>query len=582
MGKALKVGIVMGGGVSLGAFSAGALAEILRQLSENARPDFRTVEVDVLSGSSAGGLTLALLLRALADPEAGAIDERLGKLRGAWVEDIDLDQLLPPRGVRPGAVLDRRGVERLAHKHLDWPSGRAPSRTLLADRLLVGFTLLNYNGIPLEATRDPALGDALATTLYRDFRWFCLEFAPSPKSPPPRAVHYQHMDRSEPWQDILTTAVACGAFPLAFEPVRFKREPAEYEGLWRGVPAALTFADGGTFNNEPLREAMEMARLQDESHPAHDFERVLIYIDPYLSGSGFKAELGFGSALGAAADSPTPPGRELALTAGRLAQVVLGQAAFKDVLAAVKINHRLEWREGLRTLLRLLLAELGPDRVEALGREVERELGRILSRKAKVALTPTYPEADSHPQDAIEQELRRVCREDGGSWENVSASNRLFFALGALIDQVAALNRRQNVPVIAVAPRLAVSRGELLEAPLAGDFYLNFGGFFDRRFREHDFAAGEAMARWALGTQGRSLLKSAPALPDLGGLKPEPRPASAPTEALRSFASRVGAVSGEVVRDNLRLPLVSALLGWLTRVLVKRGVYRRARAEARS
>ena len=37
--KKLKVGLIMGGGVSLGAFNGGAIAEIVKQLRDNLNPE---------------------------------------------------------------------------------------------------------------------------------------------------------------------------------------------------------------------------------------------------------------------------------------------------------------------------------------------------------------------------------------------------------------------------------------------------------------------------------------------------------------------------------------------------------------
>jgi hypothetical protein len=73
----------------------------------------------------------------------------------------------------------------------------------------------------------------------------------------------------------------------------------------------------------------------------------------------------------------------------------------------------------------------------------------------------------------------------------------------ALIDQVADLRGKGPVRVLVVAP--TELRGEAGEAPvpvkLAGDFFANFGGFFDARFRVHDFEAGRALAASALAAE---------------------------------------------------------------------------------
>ena len=100
--KTLRVALVMGGGVSLGAFSGGALAETIRQLYElRQQGEYEDVVLDVFSGASAGGITLALLLRALANPDGKDIEavvdeiERLERL--LWVTETGILSMLPGR-----------------------------------------------------------------------------------------------------------------------------------------------------------------------------------------------------------------------------------------------------------------------------------------------------------------------------------------------------------------------------------------------------------------------------------------------------------------------------------------------------
>ena len=79
MSKKLKLAFVVGGGVSLGSFSSSALTETLKQLllysqyntgqkdaagSPIMQP-YETVEVDVLTGASAGAISLGVFLRTL-------------------------------------------------------------------------------------------------------------------------------------------------------------------------------------------------------------------------------------------------------------------------------------------------------------------------------------------------------------------------------------------------------------------------------------------------------------------------------------------------------------------------------------
>ena len=82
MGKTLRLGFVMGGGVSLGTFSGAALSETIKQQIVYGQYDtgkkdqqgnviyaaYERIEIDVFSGASAGAISLAIMLRVLVNP----------------------------------------------------------------------------------------------------------------------------------------------------------------------------------------------------------------------------------------------------------------------------------------------------------------------------------------------------------------------------------------------------------------------------------------------------------------------------------------------------------------------------------
>jgi predicted acylesterase/phospholipase RssA len=74
----------MGGGVSLGAFEAGAIAEMVRQFEEyNLKSKNSKYVVDVLAGASAGSMTLALLGREILQCPAASLAKGEGRVLGA-------------------------------------------------------------------------------------------------------------------------------------------------------------------------------------------------------------------------------------------------------------------------------------------------------------------------------------------------------------------------------------------------------------------------------------------------------------------------------------------------------------------
>ncbi len=92
----LRLAVAMRGGVSLAVWIGGALAEIDRVCRIDDDPfaqalrditRFDRVEVDILTGASAGGLNAALGGMALAD-------KKRMNLRDIWIETADIDRLL--------------------------------------------------------------------------------------------------------------------------------------------------------------------------------------------------------------------------------------------------------------------------------------------------------------------------------------------------------------------------------------------------------------------------------------------------------------------------------------------------------
>ncbi len=584
MGKKLKVGLVMGGGVSLGAFNGGAVAEIVRQLQGNLNHElYDRAEIDVLSGASAGGLTLALLLRVLANPESLASEKVVERVestqKGGWVDMIDLPSLIPDPNMERASVLDRGAVDDLARRFLDWQRGQKPRPELLADKVCLAITLLNYNGIPITTSNIEALKDPLSTTLYMDYRYFCLNFGggDNEQKLDPRWLRYGQDRLSEPetWCEIAATAVAGGAFPLAFEPVAIERGKGEYGKLWPEEIGNLdtfrfSFGDGGTFDNEPLREAIRLAASQDEDEDSNSFDRVLIYVDPILSGTSYDFSLPFnlpleieeqerfGRDVGSEVARKNPGGRLLGVAA-RLAAAVRGQAVFKDFLAADKVNNRLLWRERLRKQLEEVISEIAEETAESLAVRARDRLKDVLEEKKKKSVAPK-PELNVHG------ELRRVGTEvgTGGGPEGVSARDDLLLAIFALADQVSGLRDKQEVQLIAIGPTEfePLDGGDRVSVELAGNFGNNFGGFLLRRFREHDFQAGAAMAGSVLAsvkiraTDGTEyhLLADRRARPSYATWEDgsDPDFADAPDEAKKRLVGRAGEVVQQVTHHLLR------------------------------
>lgn len=115
------------------------------------------------------------------------------------------------------------------------------------------------------------------------------------------------LNDTEAWSMFSASAIACGAFQFAFEPVRLKRFRTEYQGEdWPLFPEHsvstqnsffnegetldystfnFPYVDGGTFNNEPIKEAFRIANFNDFYDRGNNdsFDRLVLFVDPIVS-----------------------------------------------------------------------------------------------------------------------------------------------------------------------------------------------------------------------------------------------------------------------------------------------------------
>ena len=570
MSRKLKIAIVMRGGWSLGAFTGGAVWELVRQLHGNRDGEaFDRCEIDVLAGSGAGALTLAMLLRTLANPEgfnAAAAVARVGEAqRAAWLEGVDFARLMREVRMKRPALLDRHAVDELATELLGWPTGQQPHPVLLADRVLLDIALLNFNGVPIRAASQPLLPETVNTTMFHDHRVFCFDFSDTVPDALPhwRRFNGKRVRDAEAWHEVAATSVASGAFPIAFEPVVLQRYREEYGALW---PQELndrdefpfTYGDGGPFQREPLREAMRLIALQDAPEPTGSFERVLIYVDPNLSGSkhafGLKFHLPYmvnddRSWIAGEDVVPTDPAAHLVAITNRYGVLARHQSTFEDMIEAAKVNARTEWRTQLRTLVTELAAQLATtDAAGTLADTAEARLACMLQREHQLNAASTA--AIMTARDAI----ARVAFEQTGaaqSLDNLNDGDRLAFTMMALIDQVADLRGKEAVRIVVVGPTEYQAPGAARAVPvkLAGDFFANFGGFFDARFRVHDFDAGRALLGSALARE--SLLADAVHRPMYSPWADRPPSLEAVPSARDRFVRRIAELTRQLLEYKI-------------------------------
>lgn len=275
--------IVMGGAVSLGSFEAGILSELFTQLDLNNRnPHAKEYYlVDCLVGASAGSMSLALLAHEMYNQP---FDSAKNVFHQAWVEDIDVDDLLPD--VRSDLnndpfIFSTDIIDDIAKDHLE--SDITHDRSSFApDNLYICMTLSNMNGLryDIEYTNG-----SKPLIINQDKILFRLKN--NGKRVDVVNGRLVPVDSSN-WDGISHAAKASGAFPFAFKPRTITRYKDEYtiKPTFEGDSTSFHYADGGYFNNDPintalkLTEAIDKAREPFRGNYRKEIRRQFIYLAP--------------------------------------------------------------------------------------------------------------------------------------------------------------------------------------------------------------------------------------------------------------------------------------------------------------
>ena len=318
--REIRIGLVMYGGVSLAVYMNGVAQELLRLVMATAEPSqpggraapngsehertpdiYREVGaelearfvVDVLAGSSAGGINAVFLAKALAT--GGHLDS----LRNTWLEEGDVSRLIFDRksleGVSGLSLLDPPpslfNGDRMYRKLLSALNDVDPTQSTKpwVDEVDLYVTATDLHGLPVDiALSDDVVQEKRHRTVFH-FQHEAVQQKPVARRD----------DFSREYNGFSAFAARCtSSFPVAFEPLqladlrRFWPEGAGPEldtrlAKWQSffpdyraanVPhETRVFADGGYLDNKPFESVIACIEQRDAALPT---ERLLIYIEP--------------------------------------------------------------------------------------------------------------------------------------------------------------------------------------------------------------------------------------------------------------------------------------------------------------
>ncbi|MEV0289310.1 MULTISPECIES: DUF3376 domain-containing protein [unclassified Kribbella] len=456
----IRIALVMNGGVSLAVWMAGVTHELdlIRRASTPGAPpaqpydekvaarwqqllrpeqgyEQRRLVIDVIAGTSAGGLNGVMLATAIAhDATLDPTDGADVKTRGPWLREqwrelgaLEATKLLPDNaGERTGSVLNGRFFLQEATRLL---TCLADKRTPTANHPVTlfttasglgeqGFDAYDYAGTPFDVA-DHRFLYRFTTDLPRIYDRRSIEF---PAPPDPGA---QFGDTSL----LARAARASASFPVAFAPVNEDdelnkvRPPRERPRRTDTAPSWLM--DGGVLDNAPFGPVLEtVSRSEVESHAS----RYLVYVVP---------SSGVGKATTAVSDDE-PSWKQ---TAG----------------SAIQFPREVDFRSDMEDLERLLLdADASwSDTQRLFNKACHDPMERARVMLAAEQLQPTYTRG----------------RAAGGVWEAVTVSRS---GRTTVLDKAAAVSDEAVKEILkldltwtppegaAVAPTLVATSGQVV------------------------------------------------------------------------------------------------------------------------
>lgn len=309
--KPFEIALVLAGAVACGSYLAGVLDYLLDLLDswEEAKTSGvqdvprHSIRIRVVAGASAGGMSAAIFIReafrrARIRREGRKPDSKDSLLRKAWVESVDIDQLLESRDLKKGhpipSLLDCSVIDRVAKEILCEGDGYPVWEDIpyFGEELKVFLTITNLRGLTYELkfTSETKAGHRI--TNHGDYQDFLFK--------PTDDKENWNME----WEKLKETAISTGAFPIALKP-RFIEDRTfsfyhnRLKGEGRGLDEYLEISesqldtkipfhvvDGGTINNEPFELARSIWSLLDEEGKFKQGElkqgqNCVIMIDPF-------------------------------------------------------------------------------------------------------------------------------------------------------------------------------------------------------------------------------------------------------------------------------------------------------------
>jgi patatin-like phospholipase len=482
-----KLAISIAGAVSLGSYESGVAFELLDAIAQhnqwaeaNNQPEER-IEIDVLTGASAGGMTSAMIAQRLLYDGLSMSQPYNNPLYNAWVSTVDIAGLLArgPKEDVTHSVFSSNFIVGISETYLmgrynnqpQPPPAPQPHPALPSDRKLqLGLALSNLNGV--DYGRSTLSGGKFIYTRHED--QFVTE------------IDQIADDRSQLWERIRATAVSCGAFPVAFQVQDLVRNMVEYTSpwldptVWRGqASTTFTYTDGGVFQNEPLGMAKNLVEQAPGGRLNSD-ERGYLFIAPkQKSSSAVKNSPNPADPKAPYFNSATADYKALA---SQLATSVIGQSEFQDWSVAEGYNDQLLLLDERAAELQSLFL------TGALTPAITSPVTNVLL-KSFFAMGQQMTQASLSKLNAARTQLRQQYSSEYARFGGQTTVADAWLDTVLVLELAARLHEKEEMLIydFVAVPELLASNG-----------LFAFEGFFDISYRKHDYDYGRSVAQQQL------------------------------------------------------------------------------------
>ncbi len=330
-----ELGLVLGGTVAAGAYTAGALDALLEMLEAwHDGPHGHLISIPMVAGTSGGAMCtgmLGLLSRKRVPHITGSYAELVASdaptgnpLWDVWVNLVDGTRFLDTGdldGSQLLSVLNCGLIDDVAKHMVDFAATVGhDDRPYFPAPFRMAVTLANLRGVPYVLDVPEFEGwSGAAYVAHDDFTRFALPNGADPaadlenggKRPDEFWVDPSRTGQGADYvgyDTLMAYAVASGAFPVGLEARQLQRPAAHYayrpavrakrggavvempQPDWQEIEAAgdlylFTSVDGGTFNNDPMRLVHQaLAGMAGENPRAPELaNRALFMIDPLVA-----------------------------------------------------------------------------------------------------------------------------------------------------------------------------------------------------------------------------------------------------------------------------------------------------------